>query len=220
MPLAIYKDLCLDVTDPAAMAQFWAPALQLRAENLPDGDVRLVGEVPQQTVWLNRVPEPKAVKHRVHLDLHVGSVADLQALGGQVADDSSSHWTVLTDPEGGELCAFVRAEQRGLYEIVVDSVSHAPMSKWWANVLGATVADDGRGFSWVEDIAGAPFEALVFGEVPEPKTGKNRVHLDFVVPDLEALLAAGARMLRARDDEIGWNVLADPEGNEFCAFAP
>ena len=33
-------------------------------------------------------------------------------------------------------------------------------------------------------------------------------------------MAAGARLLRARDDEIGWDVLADPEGNEFCVFAP
>ena len=32
------------------------------------------------------------------------------------------------------------------------------------------------------------------------------------------LLDAGATVLRARDDEIGWTVLADPEGNEFCAF--
>jgi hypothetical protein len=32
------------------------------------------------------------------------------------------------------------------------------------------------------------------------------------------LLDAGATLLRAKDDEIHWHVLADPEGNEFCAF--
>ena len=36
--------------------------------------------------------------------------------------------------------------------------------------------------------------------------------------DTEYLVAAGARLLRRRDDEIGWDVLADPEGNEFCVF--
>ena len=36
--------------------------------------------------------------------------------------------------------------------------------------------------------------------------------------DTETFLAAGARLLRGRDDEIGWDVLADPEGNEFCVF--
>ena len=33
------------------------------------------------------------------------------------------------------------------------------------------------------------------------------------------LLSRGATLLRARDDEIQWDVLADPEGNEFCVFA-
>ena len=35
-----------------------------------------------------------------------------------------------------------------------------------------------------------------------------------------ALVSAGARVLRAPDDDIEWWVLTDPEGNEFCAFAP
>jgi hypothetical protein len=64
--------------------------------------------------------------------------------------------------------------------------------------------------------------------VPETKSGKNRMHLD-VVGDTAALLAAGATLLRARDSDpdadpetgaIQWDVLADPEGNEFCCFAP
>ncbi len=65
----------------------------------------------------------------------------------------------------------------------------------------------------------APAGALIWvNPVVEPKTVKNRVHLD-VVGDSTALQAAGATLLRARDAEIGWDVLADPEGNEFCCFA-
>jgi hypothetical protein len=41
-----------------------------------------------------------------------------------------------------------------------------------------------------------------------------------VVGDTDALLAAGATLLRRRGGDIGWDVLADPEGNEFCCFAP
>ena len=37
---------------------------------------------------------------------------------------------------------------------------------------------------------------------------------------LDELLGAGARLLRARGDDIEWDVLADPEGNEFCLFSP
>lgn len=45
------------------------------------------------------------------------------------------------------------------------------------------------------------------------------MHLD-VIGDRDELLAMGAALVRARDAEIGWDVLADPEGNEFCVFAP
>jgi hypothetical protein len=59
-----------------------------------------------------------------------------------------------------------------------------------------------------------------FAPVPEPKTVKNRIHWDVWADDVQPLLDAGATLLRARDDEIGWDVLADPEGNEFCVFRP
>jgi len=57
-----------------------------------------------------------------------------------------------------------------------------------------------------------------FNKVPEPKTVKNRIHWDVSVADLQPLLDAGATLLRAKDAEIDWHMLADPEGNEFCAF--
>jgi hypothetical protein len=58
--------------------------------------------------------------------------------------------------------------------------------------------------------------------VPEPKTVKNRLHwdVDLTAPGPEAFLAAGATMLREPGDGVTWWVLADPEGNEFCAFPP
>lgn len=54
--------------------------------------------------------------------------------------------------------------------------------------------------------------------VPEPKAAKNRVHWDVVAPSVAPLFEAGARMLREPGGDIGWHVMADPEGNEFCAF--
>jgi Glyoxalase-like domain len=85
-------------------------------------------------------------------------------------------------------------------------------------VLGAELDDTDRGFSSVENIPGAPFESLDFVPVPEPKTVKNRIHLDVTTPDVDALVAAGAVVLRAAGDGVEWTVLADPDGNEFCAF--
>ena len=78
--------------------------------------------------------------------------------------------------------------------------------------------DEDGGWTWIEGITDCPFEAIVFVPVPEPKTVKNRIHLDVTTPDVEALVAAGAVVLREPDDEVQWHVLADPDGNEFCAF--
>jgi hypothetical protein len=63
-----------------------------------------------------------------------------------------------------------------------------------------------------------PADSMDFADVPEPKTVKNRIHWDVTVPDMAPLVAAGATVLRKPDDEVRWYVLADPEGNEFCAF--
>ncbi len=180
----------------------------------------LVDDVAEHRVWINRVAEARSVKQRVHLDVHVAAVEELTERGATVLDDEQP-WTVLADPEGGELCAFVRepAELTGyrFYELVVDAVDPGPIARWWAGVFGVEVHEEtDKAFCWLEP-PGLPGE-LIFQQVPEPKTVKNRIHWD-VWGDTAELLAAGARLLRARDDEIGWDVLADPEGNEFCVFA-
>lgn len=225
MPLATYKDLCLDATDAKVLGEFWAGALGLDLQPAGEGgDYRLLGPTPEHTIWVNRVPEPKTVKHRIHLDVNTESVDRLVELGAEVLDAESFRWTVMADPEGGEFCAFVRegAIERRLYEIGVDSGDSAEdchrIAAWWADVLGATLVDDESGYSYVEGIAGAPYDSIDFAPVPEPKTVKNRIHLDVTTTDLDPLVAAGASVLRAQDDEIGWTVLADPAGNEFCAF--
>jgi hypothetical protein len=221
-PLAAYKDLCIDAVDADRLGRFWAGALGLRAEPLDDGDLRLRGAAPQHTVWVNRVPEPVTVKQRVHLDVR-RDVAELVELGAEVVDADSFRWIVLRDPEGGELCTFAPREGKplGYYELVVDTDGDAmAIAAWWGRVLGCEPQlDDDGDFAWIEGIPGCPFESIVFVPVPEPKTVKNRIHLDVTTPDVAALVAAGAVVLREPDDEVQWHVLADPDGNEFCAFA-
>ena len=218
--MAAFKDLCIDAVDDERMGRFWAAALGLDREEHPGATWSLAGPSPQHRLWVNRVSEPVTVKQRVHFDVHAASVADIEALGATRLPGDFP-WTVMSDPEGGELCVFVRAEvpDYRLYEIGVDAVDPALIAAWWATVLGAHLVSDERGFSYLESIPGAPFESIDFAPVPEPKTVKNRVHWD-VTGSVDDLLAAGASLLRPADDEIGWSVLADPEGNEFCVFAP
>jgi Glyoxalase-like domain len=214
-----FKDLCIDAVRPEVLAAFWAPALGLRAEQ-SGSEFRLVDDVPEHTLWVNKVPEPRTVKQRVHMDVYVAAVSELTDLGAVILDQTHP-WTVLADPEGGELCAFVRDSDSlpdyRVYEVVVDSADPVAITSWWGEQYGCEVCHDrDRGFSWIDGASGMPW-AMVFQWVPEPKTVKNRVHWD-VWGETESLISAGARLLRSRNDEIGWDVLADPEGNEFCVF--
>jgi Glyoxalase-like domain len=224
MAIARFKDLCLDAGDPGLLGAFWAAALDLQLHTQDNGDTYLTGPTKEHTVWVNRVPEPKTVKHRMHLDVNVASVDELTALGATVLDAESFGWTVMADPECGEFCAFVREGEisQRLYEIGIDTADSAEaahrIAAWWADVLGARLVDDDSGYSYVDQVPGAPYGSLDFVPVPEPKTVKNRIHLDVTTGDIDDLVAAGATILRAQDDEIGWTVMADPDGNEFCAF--
>jgi hypothetical protein len=227
MALATFKDLVIDVSDARRLGAFWAGALGLRLEEIPgQTDVVLRGRTPAHTVWINQVPEPKTVKNRVHLDVHTGDIARLTAAGATVLNDTDFRWVVMADPEGQEFCAFVREQppEDLLYEIVVDCTDAELVANWWGNVFGVKVDrndhDLDDDFS-LEGLPGTSFDSLVFGPVPEPKSGKNRVHWD-VTGSTAALLEAGARLIRpaAEDPEPNrrWDVLADPEGNEFCVF--
>jgi catechol 2,3-dioxygenase-like lactoylglutathione lyase family enzyme len=217
MPPATFKDLCLDARDPQRLGRFWAAVLGLELEVLDDGDAVLRGPTPQHMVWIDAVPEPKTVKNRMHLDVHARSVEELFDLGATVVAEFA-RWTTMADPEGGEFCAFVRETppEYRLYEIGLDAADPRAVGRWWAELLGARFVDEGKDFVWVADIPGAPFETLDVAPVPEPKTAKNRVHLD-VVGDVAEIVARGATVLA---EQPRWTVLADPEGNEFCAFPP
>jgi catechol 2,3-dioxygenase-like lactoylglutathione lyase family enzyme len=213
--IAAYKDLCLDAGDRLVLGRFWAAVLGLELVDRGDGVASLRGPTPRHTVWLAEVPEARTVKNRMHLDVHTGSIDELLDLGATVVQPFD-HWTVMADPEGGEFCAFVRESppENRLYEIGLDAADPRRVARWWAELLGGRYVDEGKDYVWVADIPGAPFETLDVAPVPEPKTAKNRVHLD-VVGDVAEIVAHGAVVL---DEQPRWTVLADPEGNEFCAF--
>ena len=216
----VYKDLCVDVGDLEAAAAFLGPLLGLEEQERRAAVLRLGDDVDQHTVWLNLVPEPRTVKNRVHLDVDAASVEEVLAAGARVVDDSQP-WTVLTHPEVGELCVFPRPPERlrayRVHAVVVDCADQERVAAWWAARFGVEAQSDGED-AWIGAGDGRPFD-LVFVPVPETKKVKNCVHWD-VEGSTPDLLAAGATLLRARDDEIGWDQLLDVEGNEFCVFAP
>ncbi len=221
MAIARFKDLCLDAVNPARLGRFYAAVLARSFEPDEDGEAVLRGPTPQHTIWINKVPEGKTVKQRVHLDVFAQQLAGLEALGASVLapDDGTRGWTIMTDPEGGEFDAFLRAElpAERLHGLEVDCADAEALAGWWGQVYGVEVTRYDGWFA-LEGVPGMPIDAMDFADVPEPKKVKNRIHWDVTVPDVAPLVTAGATVLREPDDEVRWHVLADPEGNEFCAF--
>jgi len=109
--------LCIDSADPSALARFWQQALGWRRTHDTPDEVALEPPAgsPQDGVAPDllflRVPEGKAGKNRLHLDLRpdeqAAEVERLLALGARRADvgqGPDASWVVLADPEGNEFC--------------------------------------------------------------------------------------------------------------------
>lgn len=147
--------LTVDSCDPARLVAFWAPVLGYvvtpppagfttwndwyRSVGVPDEDLDPVGDGADRIadpdgngppIWFQRVPEPKASKNRLHLDLYPARhldapraeriavvearVAELVAAGASVlhrhpddvesAHDTEGYFVVMHDPEGNEFC--------------------------------------------------------------------------------------------------------------------
>ncbi|HEX5595453.1 MAG TPA: VOC family protein [Micromonosporaceae bacterium] len=109
--------LCIDTTDPAGLATFWQSALGWRRTYERDDEVVLEppagsaedGIVPD--LLFLRVPEEKAGKNRLHLDLRpadqAAEVARLETLGARRVDVRQGpdvSWIVMADPDGNEFC--------------------------------------------------------------------------------------------------------------------
>jgi predicted enzyme related to lactoylglutathione lyase len=107
----------------------------------------------------------------------------------------------------------------------IDCADAAALARFWSEVLGRPVnpgADAGHAAIDATDPASGP--RLSFQKVPEPKTVKNRLHLDLRTDRFEAendrLTSLGAVAIRSFErPTIRWTTFADPEGNEFDLIA-
>ena len=116
-----------------------------------------------------------------------------------------------------------------LRDICFDCTDAPRVARFWADVLGYTIRpfepEDTQDVSIALDPPPGGMR-IWCNQVPEPKVVKNRVHIDINLPDaaeMERLQRLGARILEEIRDPAGglkWTIMADPEGNEFCAFLP
>jgi hypothetical protein len=109
----------------------------------------------------------------------------------------------------------------GVAALAIDCHDPPALARWWSRLLGGSVEVDPDHDATLRTPDGL---AIDFLRVPEAKTVKNRLHLDLRSSDLaaatEQALALGATRAVDVYDGGRWQVLRDPEGNEFCLLRP
>ena len=120
--MARIREIVIDSTHPAALALFWARALDgydVRPYDLaelerlaerrlaPDSDPNVAVDGPGPTLFFQQAAEPKTQRNRIHLDIEAtdrrAEVERLTELGASVRDEHTGY-TVMRDPEGNEFC--------------------------------------------------------------------------------------------------------------------
>jgi len=237
-------NILVSAVDPPALARFWSALLGWPIAHEADGeiDVRAPGDVG----WLldlvfGDVTGPKTSQNRIHLDLASTSAAEQAAiverardLGARPADIGQVDvpWEVLADPEGNEFCVLEPRDEYlasgGIAAVVMEAADPVSLAEFWSAATGWQVTKrisvpagtfvgippaNGRG-PWLE-----------FVPRNRPKTELNRIHLD-VAPyatdeqaaEVDRLRRLGARSIDIGQGDVPWEVMADPEGNEYCVL--
>ena len=232
--------LCFDAGDPQSLARFWAGVLGWEpAEDPHNGILLLPNDDTGFRIRFLATKEPKAGQNRMHLDLTSTSLEDqrqtvARALGlgarhidiGQRPEEGH---VVLADPEGNEFCVIEPGNSFladcGFIGAVSCDGTQA-VGYFWSQALGWPLVWDQDQETAIRSPHGGP--KITWGGPPVmPKTGKNRLHLDLASTvhshqqaEVDRLLSLGATRVDIGQGEVGWVVLADPDGNEFCVLPP
>ena len=106
-------------------------------------------------------------------------------------------------------------------ELAIDANDPQELAGFWSRVLDYPISEQDEHFAEIKGPAGP---SIVFVSVPEPKTVKDRIHIDVNATDRDQMEeVARIKELGATEVDVGqvnvsWVVLADPEGNEFCVL--
>ena len=232
--------LTFDANDPLRLARFWAGVLGWEMADDPDDGVALLPS--DDTGFRIRFVPTEAQKsgqNRMHFDLTSTSLEDQQAtvaralgLGGRhidVGQRPEEEHVVLADPEGNEFCVIepgnnFLADCGFIGALACDGSQE--VGYFWSEALGWPLVWDQDQETAIRSPHGGP--KITWGGPPlMPKTGKEPAALRRRSPadgdqqaEVDRLVSLGATRLDIGQDEAGWVVMADPDGNEFCVLAP
>jgi glyoxalase superfamily protein len=110
--------------------------------------------------------------------------------------------------------------------VAIDAGDPHVLAEFWCQVLGWSITEESDGVVSIGPDGGGAGIGIDFPPVPEAKTVKNRLHLDLradgssQAEEVERLIALGARRADVgQPADASWEVLADPEDNEFCVLS-
>jgi predicted enzyme related to lactoylglutathione lyase len=233
--------LCIDANDPLQLAPFWAGVLNWEIYDETHDELGLLPtDGTRFNILFEPVPEPKAGKNRIHLDLSSTSIeaqnatvqraVDLGARHIDVGQGPDATHVVLADPEGNEFCVLEPGNSFVDYGGFLGSItcdgSGPGVGYFWSEALGWPLVWDQDDETAIRAPDGTgPF--ITWGPPLARKTGKNRLHLDVAPPkdgdqqaEVERLISLGAARVDIGQGDVGWVVMADPDGNEFCVLSP
>jgi predicted enzyme related to lactoylglutathione lyase len=231
--------LSFDAHDPIGLARFWAGVLGWEAaDERGEGVTLLPSDDTGFRLRFLSSREQKKTQNRMHFDLTSTSVEDQQEtvaralrLGGRHIDIGQlpeEEHVVLADPEGNEFCVIepgnsFLADCGFIGALACDGSQE--VGYFWSEALGWPLVWDQDQETAIRSPRGGP-KVTWGGGAPAPKIGKNRLHFDLAPADdgdqraeVDRLVSLGATRLDIGEGDVGWVVLADPDGNEFCVLA-
>jgi predicted enzyme related to lactoylglutathione lyase len=231
--------LCVDAIDPLRVARFWAGVLGWEMADDAHDDIALIPrDDPGIRIRFLATREQKTGPNQMHVDLTSTSLENQQetvarslALGARhidVGQRPEEGHVVLADPDGNEFCVIEPGNtflaDCGFIGALACDGSQA-VGYFWSEALGWPLVWDQDQETAIRSPRGGP--KITWGGPPlNPRTGKNRLHVEIAPPadgnqraEVDRLVALGATRAGLGQDEAGRVVMADPDGNQFSVLS-
>jgi predicted enzyme related to lactoylglutathione lyase len=228
-----------DANDPLRLARFWAGLLGWEMTDDDDGFELVPNDGAGYRVNFYPSQEQKRGQNQMHFDLTSTSSAEQQQTVARALELGAQHidigqtpeegHVVLADPEGNEFCV-IEAGNNFLADTAfigaINCDGTQEVGYFWSKALGWPLVWDQDEETAIQSPHGG--SKISWGGPPvAPKLGKNRLHLDLAPPadsdqeaEVERLISLGAKRIDIGQGDVPWEVMADPDGNEFCMLTP
>ncbi len=231
--------LCFAANDPLSLARFWAGVLawEVTDDRDDDGAALLPSDDTGFGIRFVLSPQKKTGQNGIHFDLTSTSLEDQErmvarslALGARhidVGQRPEEGHVVLADPEGNEFCV-IEPGNSFLAECgLVGALScdgSQQVGYFWSAALGWPLVWDQDQETAIRSTSGGP--KITWGGPPlMDKVGKNRLYFELspaaggdARAEVRRLVSLGARRIDIGHGDVDWEVLADPDGNEFSVL--